>query len=837
MTQATQTTLGEIKLAGDLAGTAEVPALSNTGVTAGTYVFPTITVNGKGRITSATSGSSEDIRNLIPGATKTKKGIVQVGDNIEVTNTTTQGYTLISFGGAIVGTADSGLEYDPCRPYTFKLNYTDGTSTVNKTISYSPGPGGVTFNGLITALNTLIGYSAVSIVAGNIRFVPNSTGAGSFINLIDDCLFKYLTGYTSTITTDFGADSSTIWVKEASVSDFGVIKVGAGLSATGGVLSFDSSVITKATSSILGTVKVGSGLNVASGVISVNPSSISLPKATDTTLGVVSVGDGIAVAGDGKISVTLPDATTTTKGVLKVGPTLTVTAGEVNVPYASYTTHGIIKPSNHFTVTDGVLGLNTSVMATESTPGLVKIGTGLVASNGVISVDTSNLPAASKSAKGAVKIGANIDVADGVISAPIGSTTTKGVVKIDTSKGFLINASGQLSMSNASILASTTNTGLVRIGSNIGISNGVISVDVPDATTSSKGKVQVGSGINVTSGTISIPTATTTTKGILSIGSGLAATNGVVSADWQKATTSAYGVVKIGDNIDVSNGVISVPKATATTAGIVKIGSNLLTNSLGEINVNTTLLPHASASGKGLVQLGAGLTSVNGLVSLAPASTTTAGVVKAGTGLNVTNGYLNLNTASASSTELGVVQIGSGINVNNGVISVNVPSASQSVKGIMKVGSGLTATDGIVSVDTTNMAIPSIVNNWTKGQIQTVASKSFYTGTNVINLEDSNMQYITLEENAGSHNFSISSMTATVNGEVVPLTGRWTIVVRTKPGYTNSAFGTWPSQCKFENGTVPTLTAHATKYVNNIFIFNVIDNQTILVSQTGRFEM
>ena len=90
MTQATQTTLGEIKLAGDLSGTAEVPALSNTGVTAGTYVFPTITVNGKGRITSATSGTADDIRTLIPGATKTQKGIVQVGDHIEVTTTQTK---------------------------------------------------------------------------------------------------------------------------------------------------------------------------------------------------------------------------------------------------------------------------------------------------------------------------------------------------------------------------------------------------------------------------------------------------------------------------------------------------------------------------------------------------------------------------------------------------------------------------------------------------------------------------------------------------------------------------------------------------------------------------
>ena len=64
MTQATQTTLGEIKLAGDLTGTADAPMLANTGVTAGSYTFPTMTVDGKGRITQIQSGSDTDLTSL-----------------------------------------------------------------------------------------------------------------------------------------------------------------------------------------------------------------------------------------------------------------------------------------------------------------------------------------------------------------------------------------------------------------------------------------------------------------------------------------------------------------------------------------------------------------------------------------------------------------------------------------------------------------------------------------------------------------------------------------------------------------------------------------------------
>ena len=88
MAVATNTTLGEIRLAGDLAGNNNglAPELKTSGVTAGTYTLPELTVNAKGLITAAQNAPASTILSYVPTANTTRLGIVQIGSGVNVTS-------------------------------------------------------------------------------------------------------------------------------------------------------------------------------------------------------------------------------------------------------------------------------------------------------------------------------------------------------------------------------------------------------------------------------------------------------------------------------------------------------------------------------------------------------------------------------------------------------------------------------------------------------------------------------------------------------------------------------------------------------------------------------
>ena len=88
----------------------------------------------------------------------------------------------------------------------------------------------------------------------------------------------------------------------------------------------------------------------------------------------------------------------------------------------------------------------------------------------------------------------------------------------------------------------------------------------PDASTTEKGIVQIGSNLSVSSGTISVPVATTSTAGVMKVGSNLSVSSGTVSVPY--ATTSTAGVIKAGDGLSISSGVLSVSKSAVFTATV-----------------------------------------------------------------------------------------------------------------------------------------------------------------------------------------------------------------------------------------------------------------------------
>lgn len=213
MAEATQTTLGTIRLSGDLGGSndALLPQLSPTGVTPGTYTNPTLTFDAKGRVTSASTGSSIDVFAL-PEAGPGQQGFVTVGNNITISagvisipNATTVSRGVMRVGAGLV--------------------VTDGLVSVNTAIHPALATGG-TFTGSISTTpsvssvsgSTTLTYTASNVfdltLTGNITLnVPAGVVAGGtmFIVLRQDgvggrtCTFnsayKFESGASTTLTT------------------------------------------------------------------------------------------------------------------------------------------------------------------------------------------------------------------------------------------------------------------------------------------------------------------------------------------------------------------------------------------------------------------------------------------------------------------------------------------------------------------------------------------------------------------------------------------------------------------------------------------------------------
>ena len=106
MAQATNTQLGEIQLAGDLAGNGGAQVGTNPqlktmpGLVAGQYIVPRITVDSKGRVVAIEDGVA-DIAAMLPSASANTKGVVSIGDNIYVAGEGEPGFWTADFGGTL----------------------------------------------------------------------------------------------------------------------------------------------------------------------------------------------------------------------------------------------------------------------------------------------------------------------------------------------------------------------------------------------------------------------------------------------------------------------------------------------------------------------------------------------------------------------------------------------------------------------------------------------------------------------------------------------------------------------------------------------------------------
>ena len=369
--------------------------------------------------------------------------------------------------------------------------------------------------------------------------------------------------------------------------------------------------------------------------------------------------------------------------------------------------------------------------------------------------DASALPTASTTAYGIIKIGtAATDAAAGnhshsayvnptvtncaqtlswnttVTAATIGNTalTIKAMAKPTPAD---IGAAAASHSHDATQLptASTSAYGVIKVGTSLGISNGVLNAST--ATTDAFGVVKVGSGLGVSNGTISVNTASTSTYGIVKAGSFISiSTGGVITV----ATGTSSTTVARGDHSHTpaaigaapathSHEASALPTASTTAYGIIKIGTAAtdaaagnhthsayvnptVTNCAQTLSWNTTVtaatIGSTSLTIKAMAKptpddIGAApATHSHDAAQLPTASTTAYGVMKVGTSLGVSNGVVNASTATTSA--FGVVKIGSSLSITNGVLSAT--TATTSAFGVIKPGSFLSISSGVLTVST-----------------------------------------------------------------------------------------------------------------------------------------
>ena len=322
---------------------------------------------------------------------------------------------------------------------------------------------------------------------------------------------------------------------------------------------------------------------------------------------------------------------------------------------------------------------------------------------------------------------------------------------VPTEKAVATALAGKAASSHAHAISDITNLqstlngkqGTLTAGTNISISNGTISntysYSLPTASASVLGGVKIGSNISIASGVISVADATTSAKGVVTLGDHTAIENSNSASPGGAAQCYAIKVY-VADQLDaisgtyvlVSNLVSSLSSVTGTGSGggdnpatawaVKDYVDTALSGKQGTLTAGTGIsissgtisctysysLPTASASVLGGVKIGSNISISSGTISVANGSTSAKGVVQLATVAEATAGTLETKavTPKGLKTELdkkqGTLTAGTGISISSGTISCtysySLPTASTSVLGGVKIGSNISISSGVISV-------------------------------------------------------------------------------------------------------------------------------------------
>ncbi len=225
---------------------------------------------------------------------------------------------------------------------------------------------------------------------------------------------------------------------------------------------------------------------------------------------------------------------------------------EITAITASKTERGTVKIGDNINIDEDVISVNNG---SKTKKGVVQVGTNInVDKNGLISI-----PTASGSERGVVQTGTNINNTNGVISVSDGNIQQKGVVKLSSSltsqseeTAATSKAINDLTKIRSVMVAPTkpsvvppelAEEGILIVKNDDGVTPSQV---YPSATGASKGIVQVGNNLNINDGILSVDNGTTSQKGVVQLSSSTN-NNSEALAATTKAVKSAYDLAAKAD--------------------------------------------------------------------------------------------------------------------------------------------------------------------------------------------------------------------------------------------------------------------------------------------------
>ena len=295
-----------------------------------------------------------------------------------------------------------------------------------------------------------------------------------------------------------------------------------------------------------------------------------------------------------------------------------------------------------------------------------------------------NLVHASSTEYGVVKIGSGINVSDGVISVPAAPGETTTVITdalTGTNKHKIADYKNETTNPVVDIFETVTS-----------LSQNIDGISYTDETGTKSAAAKIVS--KNTDNIISVDAdfgALLTKEDVQSNQVKYEVING-------ENTTAALDVTSTDD---LKRYKVDVNKATASTLGVVMPGTNVTVDTDGKLNVALDGSETKLANGLITTVDGAGTTASPYTVDVNKATASTLGVVMPGTNVTVdTDGKLNV-ALDGSETKLadGLNTTVSGTGTETDQYKVNVATATTAAVGVVKPGTGLNvATDGTLNV-------------------------------------------------------------------------------------------------------------------------------------------